>query len=603
MKSFFFLLGLASSTICFAQQNTQTFETVVEDVVFNTSSRVVIDEKTIKDSRAPNITSLLATQANITITNTPFQPNSVYIRGGDSGHVLILIDGVPFYDASTIQRTFNLNALDIKSVRRIEITKGSQTVLYGGQALSGVIKIETIPEDLHQKTLLQGQIGTQSSHDISVVHTELLSENKGLVFRGQGSWKDAETPVLNSSKTYPRNSWNGEGTYVWMGDFEGFVKANYIQERNYSATSGMTYQIVDTDNFEQYNRQARLFSVLKFNNASWSPRLSLSAQNSLRTFNQPVTAENPFLTDQDYGGNVRSIRLDVTPIKKDKLTVIGGFSYLHEGFVYRDTGAEVSNSFAEQRGVFAKADYKWAPSIEISAGGRVESWEKQNPVSTYQVGLTLFENTKLEVSTGYKIPSLFQLYSTYGNPDLQEERATQYSLSQDIQLGEKQNVSLTFFNSHFSNLIVTQGSFPALKYTNVSKSETRGVELAYTMRPTENSSLFITYGYQEPRDIDSASWLIRRPLVNGSIKYTQYWNKTTGSFEILAVGERLDRDSTTTLTSLPGYAIGNASLSYEFRKDLTLYTRLNNLLDYRYQDTYSFYTEGFSGSLGAEYWF
>ncbi|WP_374075928.1 TonB-dependent receptor plug domain-containing protein [Bdellovibrio bacteriovorus] len=603
MKHFYFVLSLLASAPAWAQETPPSFETVVEDVVFNTSSRVVIDEKTIKESRAPNITSLLASQANVTVTNTPFQPNSIYIRGGDSSHLLILIDGVPFYDASTIQRTFNLNSLDVKSVRRIEIIKGSQTVLYGGQALSGVIKIETIPQDLQNKTGLQGEIGTQNARDISATHTEMLTDNSAMIVRGHGSWKDAESPVLNSSQTYSRNNWNAEGAYAWKGAVEGHVKANYIQELNFSATSGMSYQIVDTSDFEQYARQLGLSSNLKFNEYAWSPRLTLSAQNSLRTFNQPVTAENPFLTDQDYGANLRTVRLDLTPYKNDRFTLTTGLSYIFEDFVYRDTGAEKSNSFSEQRGVFAKADYKVVDNVEISAGGRVENWADQDPVSTYQVGLTLFEKTKLEVSTGYKIPSLFQLYSTYGNPDLKEERATQYSLSQEIQLSERQQLSITLFASQFSNLIVTQGSFPSLKYTNVNKSETRGAEVVYTLRPTETSSLLMTYGYQEPRDVDNARWLIRRPLVNGSIKYIQTWGPQTGSLEVVGAGERLDRNSNTTLTTLPGYAIANASYSYEIGNGLTAYTRLNNLLDYRYQETYSFYTEGFSGVIGGEYWF
>lgn len=603
MKKIYLLLSLLIGYSASAQETPPSFETVVEDVVFNTSSRVVIDEKTIKDSRAPNITSLLASQANVTITNTPFQPNSIYIRGGDSSHVLILVDGVPFYDASTIQRTFNLNSLDIKSVRRIEIIKGSQTVLYGGQALSGVIKIDTIPQDFSEKTGLQGEIGTQNARDISATHTEMIGENSGMVVRGHGAWKDAESPVLDSSKTYPRNNWDAEGAYAWKGSVEGHVKASYIQDLNHSASSGMSYKIIDAENFEQYARQLGLASTLKFNEFFWNPRLSLSAQNSLRTFDQPVSASNPMLTDQDYGANLRTVRLDLTPFKNEQFVLNAGLSYIFEDFVYRDLGTEVSNSSSEQRGLFLKADYKVVENVDISAGGRVESWADQNPVTTYQVGLTLFEKTKLEVSTGYKIPSLFQLYSTYGNPDLKEERVTQYSLSQEIPFGERQQLSISFFSSQFSNLIVTQGTYPSLKYTNVNKSETRGVEVVYTLRPTENSSLLMTYGYQEPRDVDNSRWLIRRPLVNGSVKYIHSWGPQTASFEVFGAGERSDRSSNSSFTTLPGYAVANASYSYNLGSGLTAYTRLSNLADYRYQETYSFYTEGFSGVIGGEYWF
>lgn len=604
MKPFYLLLPFLITSPAIAQEAPPAFETVVEEVMFNTSNRTVIDEKTIKDSRAPNITSLLSTQANITVTNTPFQPNSIFIRGGDSSHVLILVDGVPFYDASTIQRTFNLNSLDIKSVRRIEIIKGSQTVLYGGQALSGVIKIDTIPQELDEKTMLKGHIGTPTERDLSLAHTESFSDTQGVIFRGQGTWKDAKSPVLDSNQTYARNSWNGEGAYVWKGAVDGHLKGHYIQERNFSPSSNRTtYQIIDADDFEQYSRQIGVSTNLKFNEMPWSPHLSVSTQNSVRTFNQPVNATNTTLTDQDYGANLRIVRLDTTPLKTEGLSVNAGLSYTYEDFVFRDNKVERVQKFAEQRGLFVKTDWQVHNNVELSAGGRIESWENNHGVSTYQVGLTLFENTKFEVSTGYKIPSLFQLYSSYGNPDLQEERAIQYSATQDLKISENQQLSLTLFSSNFSNLIVIRGNFPSLKYTNVTKAESRGAELVYTLRPTADSSILVTYGYQEPRDVDNDRWLLRRPLNNGSIRYTQTFGPSTGSIELMGAGERLDQTGQTTYGSIPGYMIANAAYSYEVNKGLTAYLRVNNLANYRYQESYTYYTEGLSGVLGAEYWF
>ncbi len=305
--------------------------------------------------------------------------------------MLILVDGVPFYEASTVQRTFNLNSLDVKSIRRIEIIKGAQTVLYGGQALSGVIKIETLPQDISQRTTFQGQIGTQNARDLTVTHVEPLFDNQGALFRGHGSWKDAESPVLDSSKVYPRNNWNGEGAYIWRGPVEGNLKASYIQELNNSASSNpMNFKIIDADDFEIFNRQLALSSSVKLNDFYWRPHLSLGAQNSLRQFNQPVNSTNPSLTDQDYGSNLKTVRLDLTPYKGDQVTILAGLSYVYEDFAYRDKGAELSNSFAEQRGVFAKVDYTPHKDISLSVGGRLENWADKDAVGTYQAGLTLF---------------------------------------------------------------------------------------------------------------------------------------------------------------------------------------------------------------------
>ncbi|KYG68036.1 outer membrane receptor protein [Bdellovibrio bacteriovorus] len=595
------LLGAAAH----AQENIPSFETVVEDVVFNTSNKVVIDEETIKESRAPNITTLLSSQANITVTSTPFQPNSIFIRGGDSSHVMIIVDGVPFYDASTIQRTFNLNSLDIKSVRRIEIIKGGQTVLYGGQALSGVIKIDTIPQEFKTKTGLEGQIGTQNFRDITAVHTEALDENNAFIVRGHGAWRDAESPVLGSSETYARNNWNAEGTYAWKGAVEGNLKALFLQDLNESpASSRVNNRIYDTVDFDQFTRQIGVSSNLRFTQTAWEPRLALSTQNSLRDYDWPtvVPVDNPTGTEEDYGANLRTVRLDFTPYKGDNLTVIGGLSYIYEDFVFRSKGVEQVNTFSEQRGLFLKGDYAWNKDFSLALGGRVENWGDQDPVGTFQVGLTLFEHTKLEVASGYKIPSLFQLYSRYGNPDLKAENANQYSLMQEWNINESQNLSVTLFYSEFSNLLQITGSPGNMKYNNVAKSETRGVDVAYTIRPFTDASVVATYGYQEPRDLENDRWLLRRPLVNGSLRYIQAWGKHSGSVELIGAGTRSDFGATGIVT-LPGYVTANAAYSYALNEKMTVYTRLNNLADHRYEETYTYYSEGFNGSLGGEYWF
>lgn len=612
MKYSVLLAGLLVATmvtaVAAAQESIPSFETVVEDVVFNTSNKVVIDEKTIKESRAPNITSLLSSQANVTVVSTAFQPNSIFIRGGDSSHVMIIVDGVPFYDASTIQRTFNLNSLDIKSVRRIEIIKGGQTVLYGGQALSGVIKIDTIPQEFKTKTGLQVQAGTQNFRDITAVHTEALDETHAFLMRGHGSWKDAMSPVEDSDKSYAQNNWNGDAAYAWKGSVEGHLKTSFLQDLNYSPGSDRTSnRIYDTEGFETYTRQSAATAHLKFNDLAWEPRLALSMQNSLRKYEWPATTppdmNNPTGTDQRYGANLKTARVDFTPYKGEQLSVNGGLSYIYEDFVYRNKGTETVNKFSEQRGLFLKADYTWTPGFTVAVGGRLENWDDQDAVSTYQLGLTLFERTKLEVASGYKIPSLFQLFSSYGNPDLKTEKATQYSLMQEWAVSERQNLSVTLFYAEFKDLLQITGTFPAMKYNNVSKSKTRGVDITYTMRPFENGTLMATYGYQEPRDVDNDRWLLRRPLVNGSLKYLQTLDRHTGSIELIGAGTRTDYGFQSVPTVNPGYVIANAAYSFAWTSDRTVFTRLNNLTNNRYQDTYSYLADGFNASVGAEFWF
>lgn len=603
------ILGLLLASTAFSQ-DIPTFETVVEDVVFNTSSRIVIDEKTIKDSQAPDVTSLLATEANISISSSNFQSNSVYIRGGDAGHVLIIIDGIPFYDASTSRRTLNLNSVDIRSVRRIEVIKGSQTVLYGGQALSGVIKIDTIPKDFNSQSTIQARLGTQDARDLSFLNTQELKPNHALIIRGHGSWKNADSPVLDSTRTYEQNNASGELTYAWHGGLEGHVKANFLQDQNFTTTTTGTAAVADTDDFEQFSRQFGVSSVIKFNEMPWTPRLGLGVQTSNRTIKQPMLPINPTGSDEYYDANLHNIRLDFTPLKTDRFNLLAGLSYNMESFIFKDNGVQQFDKTLEQKGIYVKADYTLHQNVIFTIGGRAETWNGEDALTTHQLGLTLFKNTKLEYSNGYKIPSLHQLYSkSYGNATLKEEKAQLYSLTQDIEINENQNISVTFFASEFNNLIVYSivGTEPITNRPigmnmNVSRAQSRGVEASYILRTGSDSSYIFTYGYQEPKDLDRNTWLNNRPLVNGAVRYMTNWNRHSGSMELQGQGQRYDRFRADVRT-LPGYMTANASYSYNFDNGFMGHLRLNNLMDHRYQESDSYYSEGFSALAGAEYTF
>ena len=112
-----FVLFLAGS-ICFAQNTDieSDYETVVQGVIFNSSSKVVIDEKTIKESNAPDLISLITTQANITLFNNNFQPPQLFLRGAESSHILIMIDNV-LWDGAVIDPTDKQPSTE--SIRRL----------------------------------------------------------------------------------------------------------------------------------------------------------------------------------------------------------------------------------------------------------------------------------------------------------------------------------------------------------------------------------------------------------------------------------------------------------------------------------------------------
>ena len=104
----------------------------------------VLDKELIRNNSGRSLSQLLNTQAGFFINgsnNTMGTNLDVYFRGSASGNMLVVIDGIPVYDPSQIDNSFDLNSIPLEQVERIEILKGGQSTLWGSDAVAGVIQI------------------------------------------------------------------------------------------------------------------------------------------------------------------------------------------------------------------------------------------------------------------------------------------------------------------------------------------------------------------------------------------------------------------------------------------------------------------------------
>jgi iron complex outermembrane receptor protein len=593
---FLALVLMSVSQISWSQEVVKKeYETVIERPVFQSTNRVILDQKKIQETKAPNLTTLLATQANLTVSNSNFQPGAIYLRGGDAGHILILVDGLPFYDASTLQRTVNLNDFDIKTIRRIEILKGSQSVLYGGQALSGVIKIETFPREMTPKYGAAGELGERNYRKVSAADFQPVSENSGVLVRAQASARDNRSPVLDSSLTYPSQLLSGDLGFMTQGTWNFFVKAQQINDKTHIANSNpATYQAVDAQQFIVETDIKGLSMGASSSSTLWRPQILAGYQISDRSF-----TEDP-VTNSKYGGSLWNIRLEATPLDLEEVQILTGASYLKESFVYREAGAEVADSFNEQKGLFVKATYEPTPIVALESGVRTDFYKNSNHTESAQLGVTLYNALKFEYSTGFKAPSLSQLYSNYGNPDLQPEKSQSLSVSYETQLGQSQSFSASIFQTRLEGLIAILGTNPGRLF-NVAKAETKGAEVQYSAETNFRLRTDLALGYQEPRDLENDRWLLRRPRESGSIRLTQKFGDTYAvGVEVLGNGERLDYFGGGQYGTLPAYFLTNVFASKALSENSSLYIRGSNVANDRYEDSRGYFNEGAFYFAGIE---
>lgn len=584
------------------------FETTIIEKSFRTSAKIVIDEEQIKNSKAANVGILLATEANIAISNSAFQPNSLFIRGGDSGQVLILVDGLPVYDPSTVQRSFNLNSLSVQGIKKITIIKGSQSVWYGGQALSAVIKIETLPTGNDKWLSMQLATGTDATADISKAHGDRLSsiglqnqfmENHYLFFKGDLQQQEQSSPVLDSDFKYKKRKGNWELGYLHFDESKFYIKASQYSDRNENVTgvSFMDFAALDTVDFITMNDSQQVVASYSDSTVSLKPLLTVGFVQTHRQFNYGLSSYNTTEENQEYKGSIIPVRGELRLLNYQTFRWDMGASYQKETMLYEEFRQQHSNSSNEMNGVFTKMEYDLNSDIMVNAGVRNDSDKFYSGVNTYQVGLN-YQNLKLEHATGYRLPSLYHLYSNKGNANLNPEFARTYSLNGDFSLAENFKSSITLFETHIENQIAAKGN--PLQYYNIGRTKTQGVETSFAYLLDEFDVLKLSLAYQEPKDVNSGKWLSKRPLQSGSLSFIKKMPRANWTLEIVGRGDRLDYKNSSQTVTLPSFGLVNTSYIFIVDQNWDMFIRGNNLLNQTYQETYGYYNRGTDFQAGID---
>ena len=608
MKKIILVFLVFVQCIAFAQE-IQKLEIDVIDQGFTSSSKVVITADEIKKSQINNLAILLSAKANIAISQSSFQPNSIFIRGGDSSHVLFLIDGIPFYDAASIQRTISLNGLNLRNIKRIEVIKGSQSVLYGGQALSGVIKIETFPKEV----ITTGDVviqGGENFGEVAAATQYRINERNALATSVKYVNQYNRSPVEDSKNTYPQTIGAADIAFLTQLNDTGLeliAKDQYTDDQSEIASSNFTtFKSVDTKNFYVTNR-SKVISIAARDEDLFN--LSFSRQIVEREFFQESQFDLLYNQggDDNYIGTLNAANASVYVLNNEKISVLLGLSFIQESLNYVSKGTsgttetEHSNQF---EGEFVKVNYALSDDLKFEAGYRNEHNKLKYLSDTFQVGTHLFQLLKLEYSTGFKTPSLSQLYSSYGNPDLKLEKVKTYSATVESQLTDDVLISVTAFDTRFSNLILARGAPPNQRYENVSETHTRGVEGFFGLFiPTADLGLQFSAGYQEPEDLSTGNWLDKRPMRTASIKANLgLGDQVDLGLEAIHTGSRRDRAGSKFVT-LSSYTLLHSTINVQLSSELSVFARAENITDVQYQPSFGYYIDGVVARVGLNYRF
>jgi len=266
-RHFFVLAAVIISNQLLAQQDTTLLdEAVVTANKYSTKTSLtgkvitVISRAQLEQSGSKDLAQVLSEQAGISIAGANSnigKDKSVYLRGGYVSHTLITIDGIPVYDPSGIGGNFDIRNLAISQIERIEILKGSQSTLYGSDAVNGVINIIT-----------KGNLPV-------VGHKTNNNTQAGVSFGSYDTWR-AQAGVSGAAKKITYNS-----SY-------SYVKSRGMNE----AVNNGNFAETDRDEYAQHNFQAGI---------GFSPAKGLSIKPFIRFSDITGAIDKGAFTDElDY---------------------------------------------------------------------------------------------------------------------------------------------------------------------------------------------------------------------------------------------------------------------------------------------------------------
>ena len=562
---------------------------------------VVITQEQIKRYGFTSIADVLKFFSGIAISSNggPGQPTNVFLQGFQSKYVLVMIDGVPVYDPSTPEGNANFHYLDLSNVEKIEVIKGPQSALYGSEAVAGIINIIT-KEPKKKKFSLSLEGGKYKTFKENLYGA--LKLKNGFLSLSFENFKTNGFSATNSdSSNYDPDAdgyryKTGWFSFGWNPTDSVRITGNLKAKQGSADYDSSWTPGPDKNNFSNF-----------FANLNLDAALSDSALLKVKF------GSNSDYRDYDsiskFKGDVRYFSLQPVYYINQSLFVTGGVNYRQELAQFPDYhSANLRSLFAEVHGGYL--------GLKGTAAVRRDFHSSFGDKTTYKLSLAYdlgVTDTTLKATygTGFRAPSLYQLYGIGGNPDLKAETSEGWTLGLTQRLskslGLKGQLSFTYFKHHVWNGIVADN----FRWINNQKVLTEGAELGAKLKPLSFLELYGNYTHLRAKEFDGSSWkkLPRRPKFTYTLGFNAYYGKLSFSAWALHYSDREDvyykppQYIVKEIKTLGGFTTYNCYASYEVAKGVKLFAKGVNLTDKRYQLAYGYNAMGRALFVGSSFTF
>jgi vitamin B12 transporter len=575
------------------------------------SSVTVITAKDIERDQRRTLPDALSTVPGLNVVQSggPGGQTSIFMRGTNSNHTKVLIDGIDASDPSNPNRTFDIGQMLTSDIQQIEVLRGPQSGLYGADALGGVISIITKKGEgppratgsieggsfgtFNQTAALSGaqdrinysfNVAHFRATDVPVTPLELLppgqkaignnydnmtystklgadvSEN--LTLNAVARYTDATLrftgdtfdPVTFASfpsaaqSTQIVHQLNTRGEAVWSvfdGRIKNYFGVNYTNNWNYNISPGDAAAAITTGDRVQYD---------------WHTVAQLAPYHTV-----VIGAEHQTETLQTSTVSAQNVN------KAGYVELQSQFA--NRLFLVENIRQDDNDRFGEH------PTYRLAPALIVP-----------------------FTETKLKASygTGFKAPTLNQLFVNFpaffffANPNLKPEESTGYDAGfEQPVFNDRVRFGSTYFHNNIQNLIQSVSDPVTFSSTlaNIGHATTEGTESFVSARITDRVRVRADYTFTRAVDTDAGLELLRRPKEKWSTNVI--WNPIdplTLSATLLHTGSFVDasRDFSIPRLLAPGYTVLNLAAEYVVTDQLKVFGRVDNATNVHYQNPTGF---------------
>jgi len=557
---------------------------------------------------------------------------SLFLRGGESRYTKVLIDGVPVNSSGGF---FDFSHLTTDNIDRIEIVRGPASVLYGADAVSGIVQILTRRGSGDPRASFGARAGTYHSLDIDADAAEGNSLGQFTV----GAARHSTDGIIPFNNQYRNGTLSSALTLAHGSEGDVRISARYTAAEFHYPTD-FSGQPVDSNS---YRTQHRLTVGLDAgrNLADYAQARLLAGTNEVSDLTEDIATpfggsapEHSAFRSRGYRRNAEG-RLSFFLPANATVTVGANYEKEHErssngsgpvggAMTQTDSFDASRNNLAYYSELLGNPDDRFSYTLS----GRLDDNSDYHRFATYRVGanagILSAVRLRASLSTAFNAPGFNQLRPTLytvGSPDLRPERTRSAEVGvMTSSWAEPIQLSAMYFTQRFSDLIqYVNGGPPSYKgsYANLTGASSNGYEAELALLPSSNWRGSASYtivnprvtevppGYQGGDNVGDA--LIRRPSHSGSVVAT--YSRPAGAGVGVAlnfIGKRADTDFAqfpSTRVTLPAYAKLDISaelpIAMRSRAGLTLNARLENALNKRYEDVLHFGVPGRTVLIGA----